>query len=154
MIAVDRCPQTEPDAATRGGLPALTLPCLGHDVDVHLAGLRGRPTVVNLWASWCAPCRAEMPAFQRVHHRLGDRMQILGVAIRDSEREARRTIQGTGVSYPSVLDAKGDVRAALSAVGLPATFFLDGSGRIVFRHFGEMDEQMILDAAAQHFGLR
>ena len=153
-IATDPCPASTSAARVDEGLPDVALPCLGHDGDVRLAGLRGRPLVVNLWASWCVPCKKEMPAFQRVHGRLGDRVQILGVASKDFERPARGTIQSTGVSYPSVLDQKGDVRARLSAVGLPATFFVAPDGRIVGRHLGELTETEILDAIGRYLGVR
>ena len=95
-----------------------------------------------------------MPAFQRVYASLGNRVQILGVASKDFEGPARSTIQATAVSYPSVLDRNGDLRARLGIVGLPATLFVAADGRVVERHLGELSEAEIRQAIGRHLGIR
>jgi len=153
VIGTEDCPDTAAPAQPEAQLPDLTLPCLGHPGQVRLRGLVGQPTVVNLWASWCVPCRSEMPAFQRLHQTAGGRLRLLGVASRDSERAARATIQTTGVRYPSVLDLRGDVKRDLGALGLPLTLFVTADGRIVHRKLGEMTYAQMRAAVHDHLGV-
>lgn len=130
---IEACPST--DRATEpveDGLPATVLPCLGGGEDVLLPGLRGKPMVVNLWASWCKPCRDELPHFQRLHEQTGDRLRMLGVDFQDASPEgALRLAADTGVTYPLLADPEATVRKDLGVVGLPQTVFVDESGRIV-----------------------
>ena len=78
-----------------------------------LVGLRGRPVVVNVWASWCGPCRVEAPLLQDAADEYGDRVAFLGVASRDEPDGAARFIERYGISYPNVFDDSGEVRRAL-----------------------------------------
>ncbi|HVE97695.1 MAG TPA: TlpA disulfide reductase family protein [Mycobacteriales bacterium] len=145
-IATDDCPAedellTADQAAGlgRAGLPDVRLPCIGSSRTVPLRRLGGLPSVVNLWASWCLPCRKEMPALQEVYAVAEGRVRFLGINVNDaSENAARRTIQDTGIAYPSV---RAEGRTLLSAVGVPGppvTIFVDGDGRVVRREVGEL----------------
>ncbi|MGZ5369738.1 MAG: TlpA disulfide reductase family protein [Aeromicrobium sp.] len=134
---IEDCPATE-EAATKtpssedGGLSSLVLDCLGGGEPVHLAGLRGKPTVINLWASWCGPCRKELPYLAKAHRELGDRVQILGIDFADDEPSAAIELAKlTGVTYPLLADPKSSVKADLKVVGLPQTVFVDAQGTIV-----------------------
>ncbi|MGZ5388612.1 MAG: TlpA disulfide reductase family protein [Aeromicrobium sp.] len=134
---IEDCPATE-EAATKtpssedGGLSSLVLDCLGGGEPVHLAGLRGKPTVINLWASWCWPCRKELPYLAKAHRELGDRVQILGIDFADDEPSAAIELAKlTGVTYPLLADPKSSVKADLKVVGLPQTVFVDAQGTIV-----------------------
>ncbi len=157
-IATADCPTgaellSEPASSGRR-LPDVVLPCLGSDRTVSLRLLGGaRPVVVNLWASWCQPCRKEMPAFQAVYRDLRDRVAFLGVNTRDVERPARAAVQATGISYASVVDRDEKVRRELDAVGLPDTVIVDTKGRIVYVHVGELTEQELRDAIREHLGI-
>jgi cytochrome c biogenesis protein CcmG, thiol:disulfide interchange protein DsbE len=141
-VALDPCPDASellPRPATGDDLlPDLELPCLDRGPAVSLRRLGGRPTVVNLWASWCGPCRTEMPEFQEVYLDVKDRVRFLGVDVKDNARDARTTIQLTGVSYPSVVDRDSDVRDALGAVGMPTTYLVSAEGRVVRTLVGEV----------------
>jgi peroxiredoxin len=131
-----------PAAATTGGLipspregflaPDLTLEMLGGG-EVTLSDLRGKGVVINLWASWCPPCRAEMPAIQRVYEKSRDRgLQVLAVntTFQDSEREVAAFIQQLGLTFPVPLDRGGTVSAQYQLRALPSTFFVDRQGII------------------------
>ena len=122
------------NVAVRGGLPDLTLPCLGVGPAVRLAGLRGSPTVINLWAGWCGPCRDEAPVLQRVAAR--GRVRVLGVLTKDTERNGLAAARGFGIRYPSVRDEDGRLLARLGLVGLPATVFLRADGTLAGRYVG------------------
>ena len=133
-------------------LPALTLPCLTEGPEVAIARLGGRATVVNLWATWCVPCRQEMPALQTAHSRYRD-VQFLGVDTKDRNDWAQEFLPLVKVRYPQVVDTDGRLLAALRSPGLPVTVVLDRDGRIVGRQIGKISdtqlEQLIATARAQ-----
>ena len=131
-----------PAAATTGGqipspregflAPDFTLELLGGG-PVTLSDLRGKAVVINLWASWCPPCRAEMPAIQRVYERSRGRgLEVLAVntTYQDSERAAMAFIQELGLTFPVPLDRTGTVSRQYQLRALPSTFFVDREGII------------------------
>ncbi|HET6816690.1 MAG TPA: TlpA disulfide reductase family protein [Mycobacteriales bacterium] len=131
--ALEPCPGSAASPVS-GGLPDVTLPCLGDGPAVHLAALRGRPMLVNLWGSWCGPCQKETPFLAAAHARLGERVRFLGVDTEDQSDSALDFAAHVRprMRYPSVVD---DNKAVLLAVhgpsAVPMTIFVDASGRIV-----------------------
>lgn len=105
-----------------------------------LVGLRGRPVVVNIWASWCAPCRAEMPLLQRAADTYDGEVTVLGVDSKDSARPAAAFLEDVGVGYPNVFDITGEIRKALGLRGFPTTYFFDARGEIVATVVGGISE--------------
>ena len=88
--------------------------------------LEGEPVVLNFWASWCIPCREEMPAFERMWDRYRDQgIRIVGVNLQDSAAGAQGFVDEVGVSYPIALDSDGSLASDLGVRGLPQTFFID-----------------------------
>ncbi|MGA8993615.1 MAG: TlpA disulfide reductase family protein [Nocardioidaceae bacterium] len=128
---IEPCPaSTAGPVAAGAGLPDVTLPCLGGGRDVALAGLRG-PMVVNLFAQWCGPCREELPYYQRLHEKAGDRLRVLGLDYLDTQPEAALMLaRETGVTYPLVADPGGEVRGPLRARGLPGIVFVAADGTV------------------------
>lgn len=110
----------------------------------------GRPVVLNLWASWCAPCRAEMPAIDTSSNRHPE-VAFVGVAVQDDLDKATAFANEIAVSYTLVFD-DGTVEEAYPVLGLPATFFIDGDGTIVNRHFGIVTIDSLDDDIAEFFG--
>jgi thiol-disulfide isomerase/thioredoxin len=103
---------------------------------------RDRPTVINLFASWCGPCEREMPLLNRVADReLG--MDFLGVAHLDARRDAERFVAEQQVVFTTILDLDGDVAAAVGGRGLPVTVAFDRDGVMVGRVFGELTEESL-----------
>ena len=87
--------------------------------------LKGHPVVLNFWASWCEPCREEMPAFERMWDRYrNDGIKIIGVNIQDSAQGARGFLDEVPVSYPIAMDPTGSLASELGVRGLPQTFFI------------------------------
>ena len=111
----------EPD---REPAPDFELELLGGGT-VSSEDLAGRPVVLNFWASWCIPCREEMPAFERMWKRYeGDGLMIIGVNVQDSSEGAREFVNEVGVTYPIALDTDGSLGRDLGVRGLPQTFFI------------------------------
>lgn len=111
-------------------------PLLGGGADA-LRALRGRPVVVNAWASWCNPCRAEFPILASVAAGYRGRVAFRGLDVSDSAGAARRFLAGHPLGYPSYSDDGGRLARSLAPLqGLPTTFFLDARGRVTYVHTG------------------
>jgi peroxiredoxin len=101
--------------------------------EVTLSELRGKPVVLNVWASWCPPCRAEMPALEksfRIYKEMG--VVVIGVntTYQDSEKDAAAFVQEFGLTFPIALDQDGAMSKIYLITGLPTTFFIDSQGII------------------------
>lgn len=114
--------------------------------DRQLTELRGYPVVVNKWASWCGPCREELPWFQQLSARLGKRIAFVGVDSDDSSAAAMDFLHEFPVPYPSFSDPGEDIADAMEAtIGFPATAFYDSSGELQYVQQGQYAD---LDALA------
>lgn len=131
-------------------LPALRLPCLTRPTRlVRLSAARGRPELVNVWASWCGPCRDELPLLERAREAAGRRMAFLGVDVRDSRARALTFLAAHPVGYPQLLDRDGELARAFRFAGVPDTVIVDSTGRVVFRHAGQLDSAQLRAALAR-----
>lgn len=120
---------------------------------ISLADFGGRHVVLNFWASWCNPCRREMPAFQSVHEELGSQFAIVGIDTKDIRRDARAFLRRTGVTYAAPFDPDGDVADEYGVVGFPQTIFIDKHGRIVDRFIGEITREQLVATIEARFGI-
>ncbi|MDN4175788.1 TlpA disulfide reductase family protein [Nocardioides sp. SOB77] len=140
-------PTKAPDGTPRAtGLPARRLQCLSRGPDVDLALLNGHPVVINLWASWCEPCRAEMPVLQEVAERARGSVSFLGVVTKDRPLEAARFLSEVDVTYAQVIDPDGQLLGDLRSPGLPVTVILKPDGTIHHTKVGGIDEAGDLEA--------
>lgn len=105
-----------------------------------LGQLKGTPVVVNVWASWCVPCKKETPLLVQAAKTYGGRVQFLGLDIKDARPSAQQFLRMYDVTYPSVYDATGAVQHDLDFVGQPDTVFYDASGNAVEKVPGPLDE--------------
>jgi len=119
------------------------------DLADHIA-TDGRPIVLNLWASWCPPCRAEMPAINTASQR-NPGVLFIGVAVQDDPDKAAAFAEEISVTYTIAVD-DGTVEEAYPLLGLPGTFFIDGTGTIVKSHFGVVTIDSLDDDIAALFG--
>jgi cytochrome c biogenesis protein CcmG/thiol:disulfide interchange protein DsbE len=116
-----------------------SLPRFGVDTyERLLTQLRGTPVVVNIWASWCGPCKAESPLLREASRNYGDRVQFLGVDILDTLGGARTFLADEHITYPSVFDPPAAIRDALGMIGQPATVFYDANGTVVSSWDGQL----------------
>lgn len=129
--------------------PDLQGPKLGGG-SLSLANYRGKVVVVNLWASWCGPCRREQPQLEGVWREYRDRgVQFLGLNVRDQQAAARAFQNEFDVSYPSFFDDSSRLAFELRAQVLPTTYVIDHEGRVAFRLTGTVDDVLlrkVLDA--------
>lgn len=143
-----RVPDSRPcSSVTRPATPAsaedlltVKLPCLTSTRRLSLADLRG-PVLVNLWASWCGPCRTEMPVLAAASQRYSERVAFVGVNTRDSPQMAGAFLTQLRVRYPQLVDTNGRLLADLRIPGLPVTLLLDRRGRVVSQHVGPLTPQ-------------
>lgn len=131
-------------------LPDLTLDGFDGAPPVELAGYRGRPLVVNLWATWCAPCVAEMPDFAELSGELGDAVAIVGVDTMDAPSSAKAFVEELGIPYDLVADPDARLFDAVGGYGMPTTLFVDAEGTIVQSQTGPYDLEGLRDAVREH----
>jgi len=132
--------------------PPFALPTLDgsiFDLAEHIA-TDGRPVVLNLWASWCPPCRAEMPDIDAVASEHAD-VLFIGVAVNDDAASARAFAEEIGITYTIAFD-DGTVDDAYQVIALPATFFIKSDGTIAKNHFGVVTVESLNDDIAALFG--
>ena len=133
---------TEPDGDV---LPDIDVIDFASGQTVSLADIEG-PAVVNLWATWCAPCRAEIPDFEAVHQTRGDEVRFVGINVGESADRALEFIAEVGASYDQFSDASGDVSVALRVTSMPTTLIIDADGTINEKHFGPLDQDDLNEA--------
>ena len=102
-----------------------------------------RPAVVNVWASWCLPCRAEAPLLEQAHSEYGDRIEFIGLDVEDAQAAGQAFVAEFGLTFPQYFDAEGAVPAALGGIGVPRTYFFAPGGELVKLHNGVIDEQTL-----------
>ena len=120
--------------------------------EARLDDLRGHPVVVNKWGSWCPPCRAEFPYFQKQAVEHGKEVAFLGVDGEDSDAAAEKFLREYPVSFPSYKDPNLKVAAVMKAVGpYPSTTFFDSRGKVAHVKFGPYTDEEQLDADIERY---
>ena len=111
---------------------------------VHLASLKGKPLMLNFWASWCDVCKQEAPLLENTWQRVqGQGIVFLGIDIQDTRSDGLQFLQTYGITYPNVVDADGSVTINYGVTGVPETFFVNRQGVIVRKVIGELTEQTL-----------
>ncbi len=124
-------------------MPAFQLEELGGGRTVSLEEFRGKPLVVNFWASWCPTCASEMPDFEALHKELAGQIAFLGVNLGDSTGPARDLASRTGVTYLLVSDPDGKLYRDVRGLGMPLTLFVTADGHIAKRVSGGLDRDAL-----------
>ena len=138
------------DTAVRSVAPAIDLPNLDESKgDIKLADFKGKPVLVNFWATWCTPCVEEMPMLEEAykHSGSGSEVAFVGINRQDFRPDAQNFVRRTGVTYPSAYDRDGALDSAYRLRGMPTSVFIDKDGRIVNQVTGpltkaQLDEQL------------
>lgn len=104
---------------------------------ITLSSLRGSPVVLNFWATWCGPCRHEMPFLQQIYDEwLGQGLVLLAINLRETPSEVRQFMQDNGLFFPALLDANSAISLEYEVTGIPVTFFIDKDGIIQAKRLG------------------
>jgi cytochrome c biogenesis protein CcmG/thiol:disulfide interchange protein DsbE len=118
--------------------PGFALKAVGSGETIDLAQYRGKPVIVNFWATWCHPCWDEHPVLTANAQMLGDKVQFVGVVFQDEESKIKSFLQQRGWAYPTLVDQAGKTAIAYGVGGVPETYFLDKNGTIVAKFAGPM----------------
>jgi cytochrome c biogenesis protein CcmG, thiol:disulfide interchange protein DsbE len=123
--------------------PAFNLSALTGGQRVSLDKLRGRPVVLNFWASWCGPCKMEHPVLEWGAREFGNQASFLGVVFEDTEDNARQFLANMGASFPQLSDPLSRMAVDYGVAGVPETYFIDARGIIRGKHVGPIDPQSL-----------
>ena len=140
-----------PAPAVGSPAPDFTLTTLDGE-PLHLSDLRGKVVALNFWATWCAPCRLEMPDLQARADQFPDRLAVVGVNFAETAEEIEAFRKDVGVRFPLLLDPKAEVQGLYRVLGYPTTFFIDEEGVIRQQHIGLMSAGQ-LDKYLEEMGL-
>jgi thiol-disulfide isomerase/thioredoxin len=128
----------------------LSLLSLDGNKKIEFNDFKGKPMVVNFWASWCAPCRQEMPFFEQTWRKYeGKGVVFLGIDVLDQEENAKKFLDQLGISYVNLYDQSGEVANEYGVFALPVTLFVDKNGKIIRKSYGgfvgEEDEKKFVE---------
>jgi len=144
----------QPPADVRFPLPQRTVTGFAGGPPVDLAAYRGRPLVVNFWATWCPPCVGEMPDFNAVAAEVEGEVAFLGVDVQDAPRRAEPFIAELGIDYDLAVDPDRELFSEIGGFGMPTTLFVDAEGVVVHRQTGPLDADALRAALADHLGVQ
>ena len=151
LSAQAAAPAQETETAGGGESPRVEAPDFtvvdADGTEVKLSDYVGKPIVLNFWASWCSPCKSEMPEFNAAWEELDGEVQFLMVNMTDGAREtvesAREYVEGEGFTFPVLFDTKSEAAIAYSAYSLPTTYFIDAEGYVTARAVGAIDGETL-----------
>lgn len=123
--------------------PPFALKAVGTGQTIDLTQHRGKPLVLNFWATWCRPCWDEHPTLTESAQAMGNRVQFIGVVFQDDEKKILDFLRQRGSAYPTVVDDRGKTAIAYGIGGVPETFFLDAQGTIVAKHSGPLSPELL-----------
>lgn len=112
-------------------------PSLTEEKEYKFEDFKGEPVILNFWASWCVPCRDEMPFLEKTWDELKDKgINVIGVNVMDNKKEALEVLEYYKITYLNLFDPSGDVSRKFGVLGLPATIFIDKNGNVAKQNYG------------------
>jgi thiol-disulfide isomerase/thioredoxin len=161
LLFVSGC-TTTPSAISKGELvdcsslnvdstvTGLELECLDGSAGITLEALRG-PAIVNVWGSWCGPCKEEMPLFVEFYGRAKDKVILLGIDVEEAQvADGRHFVETRGITWPNLYDPDGRTASALG-MGVPITYFVDAQGLTVFKKIGVITSVQELEMLTEKY---
>ena len=138
LLVLVSCRAENIDTSSLPELPIVTV----DEFEARLAALE-RPAVVNVWASWCIPCRSEAPLLQTAYLTHGGEIEFIGVNVQDSQPAAKAFVAEFGLAFEQVFDKGRSIPNRLGGVGTPITFFVAPGGEVLITHNGIIDERAL-----------
>jgi len=136
-------PSSKSSSETKEPAPNFTLKLLDGK-DFHLSDHKGKPVLINFFASWCLPCREEMPVFEKIVHEYKPKgVVFLGIAIDDTEEKMKDFVAKYGVTFPVGLDKTAAIQKSFGLYGIPTTYFIDKQGITNYSHSGSVTEELL-----------
>lgn len=133
----------KPSLAVREAAPGFTLALL-EGGNFQLGAYKGKPVLINFFASWCLPCREEMPAIERIVQEYRPKgVVFLGISTDDTEANARDFIRKYGVTFPIGIDSTAGIQNSYGLYGIPTTYFVDKQGMVNYLHSGNVTEELL-----------
>ncbi|WP_243291817.1 TlpA disulfide reductase family protein [Bacillus sp. FJAT-47783] len=114
----------------------------------HLSDFRGKKVILNFWATWCPPCKEEMPEMQKFHEKFGDQVAVIGVNFtvsEKSEENVRTFVEENEYTFPILLDQKNKANSGYEVLSYPTSYFLDEEGRIIDKIVGPMTYKVMIE---------
>jgi cytochrome c biogenesis protein CcmG/thiol:disulfide interchange protein DsbE len=150
---IEDCPTSDPAArAVASGLPDAVLGCLGGGRKVRLAGLRGQPMIINVWAQWCPPCREEAPYFTEIARQHSNTVVLIGVDYADPRSDlAIEFARASSWTYPQLQDNDQVLAQTMQITGPPVTLFVRADGTLAGRYAGGLSSVDQLRALSRHY---
>jgi cytochrome c biogenesis protein CcmG, thiol:disulfide interchange protein DsbE len=143
FLGLGRDPQQIQSPLVGRPAPAFALKEVGSGRTIDLAALRGKPAMINFWATWCMPCYQEHPVLVDNARLFGSQVQFVGVVFNDDEASISKFLHERGSAYPTLLDAQGKTAIAYGVGGVPESFFLNRNGVIVAKFSGPMTADIL-----------
>ena len=148
MSGLGRDPKHIDSPLVHQAAPAFALKTVGTGETVDIASFRGKPVVLNFWATWCGPCWEEHPVLNETA-RAHPEVQFLGVVFQDDEAKIQDFLRKRGSAYPTVIDDRGKTAIAYGIGGVPETFIIDAQGTIVAKHDGPITQEQLQSYLAE-----
>ncbi len=149
LLAYGLISKGEGTLAVGDPVPEATLPALDREATGSVADLRGSWVLINVWASWCGPCRDEAPALERFYreHR-GENFEVLGIDTQEAAENGLEFVDEFGLSYPQLHDGDGGYAEDLKTSGVPENFLVDPDGKLALVQPGPVDERILDEQVA------
>lgn len=123
------------------------LECLGGGSAISADSIKG-PALINVWGTWCEPCKQELPHLAQFFAKYGNQVGVVGIAVEEKNQESvRKFVERSGISWPILYDANGATRAKFG-MGVPVTWFVDASGTVVYKKYGPFRSTEEIELAA------
>jgi thiol-disulfide isomerase/thioredoxin len=133
---------------------SIMLDCLDGTDGASINGIKG-PAIINVWGSWCGPCKEEMPVLRSFYEKAQGKLALIGVDVEEASIEdGRKFVENNGITWPNLYDADGKSRAYFG-MGVPVTWFIAADGSVAYKHIGVIkSEKELISMASKYLGVK
>lgn len=133
---------------------SIVLDCLDGSEGASINGIKG-PAIINVWGSWCGPCKEEMPILRSFYEKAQDKLALIGVDVEEASIEdGRKFVENNGITWPNLYDADGKSRAYFG-MGVPVTWFIAADGSVAYKHIGVLKSEIeLISMTSRYLGVK